>query len=321
MRYFLFGSNNRICEERDAPLEPTLPNASTPEGVVCLETGTNAGNYYYTRDHLGSIRELTDAGGNLRARYSYDPFGRQTKISGDVDVDFGFAGLLWSPEANLALAHFRAYDPELGRWLSRDPLPDAERIEGPNLYAYVQNEPIGRSDMSGLACMDTVTCTCGQQPCTCAMAGLQAGARVGAAAAPIVAAGEKAVEAAGGPEAVEQDIAAAGESCEAAVSSIGDRIGDFAEQTKDIAADLAEQTLQSASENLGEWSKVGELNSMFSTVGGYTGWLDSNFTELAQDLYFAESWGTTGEHPSEVLYRHARRVLSGSCSILTPDTW
>ncbi len=118
---------------------------------VKLETGPKAGTYYYTRDHLGSIRELTDAGGNVRARYAYDPYGRRTKVSGDVDADFGFAGMFWSSEASLALTHFRAYDPELGRWLSRDPLRNAELREGPNLYAYVRNNPVNLIDPSGKA--------------------------------------------------------------------------------------------------------------------------------------------------------------------------
>jgi RHS repeat-associated protein len=138
-----------LCEERDA----TGTNVSKrfyPQGVK-VETGPHAGAYYYTRDHLGSIRELTDSDGAVRARYTYDPFGQATKTTGDVDADFGFAGMFWSPEASLALTHFRAYDPGLGRWLSRDPLNDAERLQGPNLYAYVINNPVNLTDPSGKA--------------------------------------------------------------------------------------------------------------------------------------------------------------------------
>ncbi len=29
--------------------------------------------HFFTRDHLGSIRELTDKAGTIRARYDYDP--------------------------------------------------------------------------------------------------------------------------------------------------------------------------------------------------------------------------------------------------------
>jgi RHS repeat-associated protein len=139
--------DNEICEERNAA--GTVTKRYFSQGMK-VETGPLAGTYFYTRDHLGSIRELTDAAGNLRARYSYDPFGRRTKVSGDVDADFGFAGTFWSSEASLGLARFRAYDPELGRWLSRDPLKNTEMKVGPNLYTYVANNPVNLTDRSGL---------------------------------------------------------------------------------------------------------------------------------------------------------------------------
>ena len=41
----------------------------------------------------------------------------------------------------------RAYDPNSGRWLSRDPLGEEAGI---NLYGYVQNDPINEYDPFGL---------------------------------------------------------------------------------------------------------------------------------------------------------------------------
>jgi hypothetical protein len=41
---------------------------------------------------LGSVREVVDATGTLRARYDYDAWGNRTKLSGDVEADFGFTG-------------------------------------------------------------------------------------------------------------------------------------------------------------------------------------------------------------------------------------
>ncbi len=147
LRRFLWCDND-LCEERDSL--GAVTKRFFPQGVR-LETGPNAGNYFYTRDHLGSIREVTDSGGNVRARYAYDPFGRRTRLAGDLEADFGFTGLFWVNEASLCLARFRAYDPELARWLSRDPLRKAEQREGPNLYAYVVNNPINKTDPLGLA--------------------------------------------------------------------------------------------------------------------------------------------------------------------------
>ena len=138
----------RISEERDE--SNNITKYFFPQGVS-FQTGSNAGAYYYTADQIGSIRELTDGAGAVRARYTYDPWGRRSKVAGDLDADMGFAGMFWSPEAQLSVTLHRAYDPQLGRWLSRDPLAKAELLQGPNLYAYAANDPINLVDPAGLS--------------------------------------------------------------------------------------------------------------------------------------------------------------------------
>jgi RHS repeat-associated protein len=102
---------------------------------------------YYTKDHLGSIRELTDITQAVRARYDYDPYGRMTKVQGDRDSFYGFTGHPWHSQSGLNLAMFREYDPITGRWISRDPIGERG---GVNLYCYDLNEPINSIDVSGL---------------------------------------------------------------------------------------------------------------------------------------------------------------------------
>ena len=96
-RLFLW-AGGQIREER-AP-DGTVSKRFFRQGVT-LETGATPGAYFYTRDHLGSIRELTDSTGSIRARYSYDPFGRPTHLTGDLDTDFGFAGMFYPAELQL----------------------------------------------------------------------------------------------------------------------------------------------------------------------------------------------------------------------------
>ena len=143
-------------------------------------------NLLYRRDHLGSVRETTNAAGTLHARWDYDLWGRRTTQAGNdaTAPAHGYTGHLYHPPTGLHLAPYRAYSAEMGRWLNRDPLgtsakqPQAERLlseqrppslslakavthrgftgepellpEGPNLYAYVANSPVTMFDPLGL---------------------------------------------------------------------------------------------------------------------------------------------------------------------------
>jgi RHS repeat-associated protein len=111
------------------------------------ESLPDATNYYYTRDHLGSIREVLDSDGNLQARNDYDPFGQQTASIENFQPTFGFAGDLVHEPSGLYLTWFRVLDSLSGRWLSRDPF--GERTSK-NLYTYVSNCPICFVDPLGL---------------------------------------------------------------------------------------------------------------------------------------------------------------------------
>jgi len=130
-----------LCEERDST-GATVTKRFFREGEQISGT-----NYFFTRDHLGSIREMTDSSDSIRARYSYDPWGLETEISGDLAADFGFTGHYFHAPSGLHLALYRAYSADLGRWLSRDPIGETG---GLNLYEYVSNDPIEFMDPLGL---------------------------------------------------------------------------------------------------------------------------------------------------------------------------
>ncbi|HWX20794.1 MAG TPA: RHS repeat-associated core domain-containing protein [Candidatus Binatia bacterium] len=135
-------SGAQMCEERNA--NNSVMKRFYPEGEQVA-----GHNYYFTRDHLGSVRELVDvSGAALAAQYDYDPYGRRTvSAGGAVNADFGFTGLYYHAPSGLHLALFRAYDAETGRWLNRDPIAEDG---GLNLYSYVANDPAGSLDPMGL---------------------------------------------------------------------------------------------------------------------------------------------------------------------------
>jgi RHS repeat-associated protein len=103
--------------------------------------------YYYTRDHLGSIREMTNSTGAIQARYDYDPYGRATLVQGTNLADFQYAGYYEHQTSGLNFTKDRAYDPNTAKWLSRDPIGEDGGI---NLYDYVGNNPANYSDPLGL---------------------------------------------------------------------------------------------------------------------------------------------------------------------------
>lgn len=121
---------NRICEERDATGKQVLKRFFT-NGEQ-----DNGQNLYYTRDHLGSVRDVTDASGNIQAQYDYDPWGRQTQVAGAMQASFGYTGHFQEQTTGLTMAKYRIYNPEMGRWLSGDPKGQAA---GPNVYGYVES--------------------------------------------------------------------------------------------------------------------------------------------------------------------------------------
>ena len=135
----LIGVGSEIFEERDA-----TNNVTKRYYAQGMQVGP--ANLYYTRDHLGSVRELTDSSGAVQARYDYDPYGRRTKLTGSLDADFGFTGFYFHSQSGLNFSRTRAYDADLGRWISRDPI---EENGGMNLYRYVQNSPAIYVDPSG----------------------------------------------------------------------------------------------------------------------------------------------------------------------------
>ena len=79
--------------------------------------------------------------GGIVAHYEYSPFGSLTKLSGDYAASnpFRFSSEYFDEETALVYYNYRYYNPELGRWISRDPI---EEQGGYNLYGMIGNNPL-----------------------------------------------------------------------------------------------------------------------------------------------------------------------------------
>jgi len=103
--------------------------------------------YVWTKDHLGSVKEMTDSSGNIQAAYSYDSYGKESKTQGSLFSDFQYAGYYYHAPSGLSLTRNRAYSAVIGRWINRDPVQEKG---GVNLFRYALNDPLSFIDPSGL---------------------------------------------------------------------------------------------------------------------------------------------------------------------------
>ncbi|NEQ99704.1 MAG: RHS repeat-associated core domain-containing protein, partial [Cyanothece sp. SIO2G6] len=122
-----------------------------------MHLDANGDPVYYLTDAMGSVIGLADGDGVSAANIHYDSFGNvrsatgaQATVSSAAGGDFRFQGQ-WL-ESDTDLYHFRAryYDPEVGRFISRDPVDIIEmEPESSNPYQFVYNNPLIFSDPTG----------------------------------------------------------------------------------------------------------------------------------------------------------------------------
>ena len=129
----------------DTP-EDTPPDVEEPADIDPLSLGDF---YYYQYDHLGSVTGLSDAAGLLTTQYSYTASGLTRTSSGlNQGSLYKYSSKAYDGAAGLYYYGARYYDPQVGRWLTQDPLG---MVDGPNKYLYVSNNPVNYVDPWGLA--------------------------------------------------------------------------------------------------------------------------------------------------------------------------
>ena len=109
--------------------------------------------FFYIRDGLGNIIKLVDEQGNDVVKYSYDSWGKVTintisSLHPSARFNpFMYKGYIYDVETNLFLVTSRYYSPELGRFIQPADVSslNPSSINGLNLYAYANNNPISFS--------------------------------------------------------------------------------------------------------------------------------------------------------------------------------
>jgi RHS repeat-associated protein len=162
------GSNTPLVSyTRGSDLSGSLEGAGGIGGLLARSHGYSAGNWTnhncYQADGNGNVTYLVSSSQGLAASYKYDPYGNLISSSGTLAAAnvYRFSSKEWQVNSGLVYYGYRWYSPSVQRWPNRDPLGElgfevlrsgqADLLgDGPNLYAYVKNNPVDRIDQLGL---------------------------------------------------------------------------------------------------------------------------------------------------------------------------
>lgn len=158
----------RVIQERNSSNVPTvsytrgndlsgsLEGAGGIGGLLARSDQYSSGNWgrhaCYFADGNGNVVNLVDAAAahTVWATYRYNPYGVSMAAVGTLASAnaYRFSSKEWLASPGLYYYGYRFYDPNLQRWLNRDPIGEAGGI---NLYGFSANDPVCRFDLYGLA--------------------------------------------------------------------------------------------------------------------------------------------------------------------------
>jgi RHS repeat-associated protein len=168
-RYIYNGDGDRVSKDVNGNITNYVNDLSSGLPQLLMETDgagnpTNhyidgqvvfdsAGNEQYNLvDGIGSVIAITNAVGDIIARYDYDAFGNIKSQTGSASHSLKFTGEQNDPESGLVYLRARYYDPSIGRFVTKDSyMGQGTTPLSQNRYIYVSNNPLKYVDPTGYA--------------------------------------------------------------------------------------------------------------------------------------------------------------------------
>uniref|UniRef100_UPI0021D93153 RHS repeat-associated core domain-containing protein n=1 Tax=Pseudomonas sp. RIT-PI-S TaxID=3035295 RepID=UPI0021D93153 len=147
---FLWQGLRMLREERpgSSSLYVYEPASYAPLARIDQAEGEEQKLYYFHTDQIGTPLEMTDAAGDIVWQATYRAWGSVEDLTvNGVEQNLRFQGQYFDAETGLHYNTFRYYDPEVGRFVTQDPIG---LLGGDNLYRYAPNT-FSWTDALGLA--------------------------------------------------------------------------------------------------------------------------------------------------------------------------
>lgn len=160
--YSYYAKDGRLVWQRDEPNSKRISNIYFAGSLVAeysrpIGSNTVTVSYQHT-DALGSPIAKTNSAGTVIETSEYEPYGKLLNRANDDRP--GYTGHVMDAASGLTYMQQRYYDPQIGRFLSVDPVT-ADSAGGTNFnrYWYANNNPYRFTDPDGRTSFDLINKT------------------------------------------------------------------------------------------------------------------------------------------------------------------
>lgn len=164
--HYIRDLNERLVRvfRRNAGVWTLEDKIHSPSGKVIAGVTAGVTSYFHT-DHLGTVRQVTNASAGVSSYHVYYPYGREATSFSQTTERIRFTGherdlrpstIPASPNDDLDYMHARYTYPLYGRFLAVDPARESAEVGVPqswNRYSYVRGNPIKYVDPDGRAAL------------------------------------------------------------------------------------------------------------------------------------------------------------------------
>lgn len=159
LKYSYYAKDGRLVWQRDEPNSKRISNIYFAGSLVAeytrpIGSQTVTVSYLHT-DALGSPIAKTNSAGSVIETSEYEPYGKLLNRANDDRA--GYTGHVMDSASGLTYMQQRYYDPQIGRFLSVDPVTaNANTGAMFNRYNYANNNPYRFKDPDGRRCSEIV---------------------------------------------------------------------------------------------------------------------------------------------------------------------